>query len=60
MHTYDHMPGPRRDAMRQAIKLLGSGKYRLAIAARFALADAPRAHELLESRRAAGKIVLTP
>jgi NADPH2:quinone reductase len=60
MHTYDHMPGPRREAMRQAIKLLGSDKYRPAIAARLPLVDAARAHELLESRRAAGKIVLTP
>jgi NADPH2:quinone reductase len=60
MHTYDHMPGPRREAMQSAIDLLAGGTVRPAIAARFALADAARAHELIESRRATGKVVLNP
>src|SRR6185295_12154610 len=34
MHTYDHMEEPRRQAIRQAIELLGSGKVKPAIAAR--------------------------
>ena len=59
MHTYDHMPGPRSEAMQAAIDLLAGG-VRPAIAAQFALADATRAHELVESRRAMGKIVLKP
>jgi NADPH2:quinone reductase len=60
MHTYDHMEGPRREAITQAIELIGSGKVRPAIAARLPLADARRAHELIEARSAMGKIVLVP
>ncbi len=60
MHTYDHMPERRHDAMTRALELLASGKAKPAIAARFPLAEAARAHELVESRRAMGKIVLKP
>jgi len=60
MHTYDHMEEPRRQAMAQAIELLGGGKAKPAIAARIPLAEARRAHELIEQRRAMGKIVLKP
>jgi NADPH2:quinone reductase len=60
MHTYDHMPEPRREAMSRALELLGSGAVKPAIAARFPLAEAARAHELVESRRAMGKVVLVP
>jgi len=60
MHTYDHMDEPRRDAMARAVELLGSGKAKPAIAARFPLAEAKRAHDLIEARTAAGKIVLIP
>jgi len=60
MHTYDHMEGPRREAMAGAVDLIGSGKARPAIAAHFALAEARKAHELIETRSAMGKIVLEP
>jgi NADPH2:quinone reductase len=60
MHTYDHMEEPRRQAMARALELLGSGQVRPAIAARLPLAEARRAHELIEARTAAGKIVLKP
>lgn len=60
MHTYDHMEQPRREAMARAVELLGSGKVKPAIAARLPFAEARRAHELIESRRAMGKIVLQP
>jgi len=60
MHTYDHMEEPRREAMRQAVELLGSGKVKPAVAARFPLAEARRAHEMVEARSAMGKIVLKP
>jgi NADPH2:quinone reductase len=60
MHTYDHMEEPRREAMARAVELLGSGKVKPAIAARIPLAEARRAHDLIESRSAAGKIVLKP
>jgi len=60
MHTYDHMEEPRREAMTRAIELLGSGTVRPAIAARIPLSEARRAHDLIESRQATGKIVLKP
>jgi NADPH:quinone reductase len=58
MHTYDHMEEPRREAMMRAIELLGSGRVNPAIAARIPLSEAHRAHDLIESRQATGKIVL--
>ena len=60
MHTYDHMPEPRRAAMAAAIELLAAGKIVPAIAAKLPLAEAGRAHEMIESRSAMGKIVLKP
>jgi len=60
MHTYDHMEVPRREAMARAVELLGSGTVRPAIAARIPLSEARRAHDLIESRQATGKIVLKP
>jgi NADPH2:quinone reductase len=60
MHTYDHMEEPRRSALVQAIELLGSGKVKPAIHARLPLAQAGRAHELIDTRNTTGKIVLTP
>jgi len=60
MHTYDHMEEPRREALRHAVDLLASGKVKPAIATRLPLAEARKAHELIESRTAAGKIVLKP
>jgi NADPH2:quinone reductase len=60
MHTYDHMEGPRREAMQQALELIGSGMVKPAIAARIPLGEACRAHALIEARSAHGKIVLTP
>ena len=60
MHTYDHMEEPRREAMARAVDLIGSGKVKPAIATRIPLAEARRAHELIEKRSAMGKIVLKP
>jgi NADPH2:quinone reductase len=60
MHTYDHMEEPRREALVRAVDLLGSGRVKPAIAARIPLAEASRAHELIDSRGAMGKIVLKP
>jgi NADPH2:quinone reductase len=60
MHTYDHMEEPRREAMARALELIAGKQGRPAIAARLPLADARRAHELIEARTAMGKIVLTP
>jgi NADPH2:quinone reductase len=60
MHTYDHMPDQRREAMQSALALLAGGKVKPAIAARLPLAEAARAHEMIESRAAMGKVVLVP
>jgi NADPH2:quinone reductase len=60
MHTYDHMAEPRRQAMARALELLSSGQVRPAIATRLPLAEARRAHELIDQRTATGKIVLKP
>lgn len=60
MHTYDHMPGPRREAMERAIGLLADGRIDPAIATHLPLADAAEAHRLIESREAMGKVVLAP
>jgi len=60
MHTYDHMEEPRREAMQRAVDLLAAGKVKPAIATRFPLAEVRRAHELIETRGAMGKVVLRP
>jgi NADPH2:quinone reductase len=60
MHTLDHWPEPRREAMEQAIEMLAAGRVKPAIAARLPLADAAKAHALIEERTAMGKVVLTP
>jgi NADPH:quinone reductase len=60
MHTYDHMEEPRRDAMERAVKFLASGTIKPAIAATLPLAEARRAHEMIEARSNLGKIVLVP
>ena len=58
---YRWMPKlPRREALAHAVELLGSGKVKPAIAACFPLAEARRAHDLIEARTAFGKIVLVP
>ena len=60
MHTYDHMPGPRREAMQSAVELLSRHRIAPAVAERFPLEKAADAHRLMESREAIGKIVLVP
>lgn len=60
MHTYDGMDAPRRDALERAVELVASGLVRPAIGAQFPLVEAARAHELIEQRRALGKVVLKP
>jgi NADPH2:quinone reductase len=60
MHTSDAMPELRSEGMKRAIEFLHAGKISPAIGARIPLADAARAHALLESRQALGKIILKP
>jgi len=60
MHTFDHWPEPRREAMTEAIALLAGGQAKPAIAARLPMAEAAAAHALIEERKAMGKVVLVP
>jgi NADPH2:quinone reductase len=60
MHTFDHMPQPRRAAMASVIELLAQGRIDPAIAGKLPLAEAHRAHEMIEARGVMGKIVLKP
>ena len=60
MHTSDELPELRSEGMKHAIEFLAAKKISPAIGARLPLADAKRAHEMLESREAIGKIILKP
>jgi NADPH:quinone reductase len=59
-HIYDHDREGRRAIMRQVISALESGAIKPAISARLKLAEVRRAHTLLESGAALGKIIMTP
>ena len=59
-HVFDKMPHVRDDACETVIGLLAEKKISPAITTRLSLADAPRAHRMLESRESIGKILLKP
>jgi NADPH:quinone reductase len=60
IHTYDADPVRRRRLTREVIALLAAGKIKPRVGARLPLADAAKAHQLLESGSVLGKIVLHP
>jgi NADPH2:quinone reductase len=59
-HIYDHDREGRRAIMRQVISALETGAIKPAIYARLKLAEVRKAHTLLESGAALGKIIMTP
>lgn len=59
-HVFGKTPEVLHQACRAAIALLADGKIRPAIEARLPLADAARAHALIEARESKGKILLKP
>jgi NADPH2:quinone reductase len=59
-HIYDHDREGRRALMHEVIGALERGAIRPAIHTRLKLADVSKAHGLLESGAALGKIVMTP
>ncbi len=59
-HIYDDDRDSRRRMMREVIGMLESGAIRPAISARFRLGDVRKAHAMLDSGAALGKIVMTP
>lgn len=60
MHVYDHWREPQQAGMRWLIERLGRGEIRPRIYDRLPLADAARAHELFESGKVTGKLLLRP
>jgi NADPH2:quinone reductase len=60
IHTLDHDRALRRSLMERAIGLMAAGRVRPAPPTLLPLADAARAHELMEAGRNLGKIVLVP
>ena len=55
-----HAPDVVAAATREVLELWGSGAIRPYIGAEFPLAEVEQAHELVESRRSVGKVVLLP
>lgn len=60
MHVYEDDPEGRRRILDPVIDLMANGRIATPIAARFPIDDIHGAHEMLESRRNLGRIVLTP
>jgi NADPH2:quinone reductase len=60
IHTWDHLVEERRAGMRALIDMLAAGKLHPRIHARLPLAEAVRAHEMLESGAVLGKLLLVP
>jgi NADPH2:quinone reductase len=60
IHTWDHLVEERRAGMRALIDMLAAGNLHPRIHARLPLAEAKRAHEMLESGAVLGKLLLQP
>jgi len=60
MHTLDKTPERRAPATRELFSMLASRVIRPPIYARIPLAEASRAHEMLESGRVLGKLIMKP
>ncbi|MGB8740233.1 MAG: zinc-dependent alcohol dehydrogenase family protein [Xanthobacteraceae bacterium] len=60
IHTWDDLADERRAGMRALIDMLGAGKLHPRIHERLPLAEAARAHEMLESGSELGKLLLRP
>ena len=58
-HIYDHDREGRRAIMKRMIGHLADGSIKPAVFARFKLSEVRRAHELLDSGKALGKIIMT-
>ena len=60
IHTWDHLVEERRAGMRALIDMLAAGKLHPRIHTRLPLAEAMRAHQMLESGDVMGKLLLVP
>ncbi|WP_415021275.1 quinone oxidoreductase family protein [Bradyrhizobium sp.] len=60
MHVYEDDAAGRRRIIRAPLELMAAGKIRTPVARRIALSEVARAHALIESGKALGKILLKP
>jgi NADPH2:quinone reductase len=60
IHTWDHRVEERRAGMRALIDMLAAGTLRPRIHAVLPLAEAVRAHQMLEGGEVLGKLLLHP
>jgi NADPH:quinone reductase len=60
IHSFDGRPDIRAATMQALLNLLAAGRIRPLIHDRLPLAEAARAHELLESGKVIGKLLLKP
>ena len=60
IHTWDDLVEERRAGMRTLIDMLAAGKMHPRIHGHLPLAEAKRAHEMLESGAVLGKLLLRP
>jgi NADPH2:quinone reductase len=60
MHAFDHDRPRRRLATEELLRLLSAGKFKPAFWMRLPLAEAARAHALIEEGKVLGKVVLKP
>ena len=60
MHSFDNQPEKRIEAMNSLIALLSLNKISPRIYSKLPLSEAAEAHQLLESGKAIGKIILQP
>ena len=60
MHVFDQSPERRSAAMEELLPMLATGKIQPAISLRMPLKDARQAHELFDSGKILGKLLLKP
>ena len=60
IHYLDHMVEERRAGMRALLDMLAKGQLKPRIGARLNLAEAAKAHEMMESSAVTGKLILQP
>jgi NADPH2:quinone reductase len=60
MHTFDQDRRRRREATEELLRLLVAGRIKPLISVRLPLAEAARAHQMIENGQVLGKLVLKP
>ena len=60
MHTLDDWPEPRARCTYDLLRLLHEGAIKVPIYDRIPLAEAPRAHQIFESGKVMGKLIMKP